>query len=362
MSSLLEVQLATDAARLKGKPQLLAHKYDRMKASSFAFLRGALPLWAEVLHREPRILEGLPGEGTIVGDLHLENFGTFRTSAGWVFHVNDFDETRQGPWAYDVLRLLTSIELSADAKGVSAKKACRAALDGFAMEQVPAPPHSVEKLLAHAEQMTTKKLFEKRLASNTSFKTNDKQPVAPKELIAQVPRALELWRRSLPTEEAPSKKEVEVLDVRRRISGTGSLGVERLIALTQGDAHGPWIIDIKASRGCVAADVVEGMRRCLPDAPLRYGAGELGPDTVMVHPLAPGEEKIDVAALGSHGFENLCLHTGALAGQALRSGSSGDFKQWGHSAERDLLERASHLAQIHRDTYVAFLKQLKSHH
>jgi hypothetical protein len=357
VSSLLEVQYSVDAARLKGREKLLDHKYERMSGSAFAFLRGAVPLWAEALKRD-KLLDGLSGEGTLVGDLHLENYGTFFTGDGWIFHVNDFDETHQGPWAYDVLRLLTSIQLSADLKGIDAKKACHEALDGSCSEKPGDPPHSVEKLLKHAAGVDMKKLYAKRLKSPKELLHSDRQPPAPEAVAAHVPRALELWRRSLPTDEAPAKKAIEVLDVRRRITGCGSLGVERVVVLTHGDDHGPWIIDVKAARGCVAADVVEALRRCLPAAPFRFGAGELGPATVMVHPLAPGEEKIDAASLGTHGFEHLCRYAGALAAEVHRRGASGTFEAWGHHAQKDLLERASHLAEVHRDAYAAFCKRL----
>jgi hypothetical protein len=358
VQAVLDVQLKTDAERLKGRPGLLQHKYERMSASPFAFLRGAVPLWAAALHREPKLLEGLPGEGTLVGDLHLENFGTFFTDEGWLFHINDFDETHQGPWAYDVLRLLTSIELSAEQLAVSAKTACRDALDGYCDEEPTKMPHRVEKVLEHAAQVGPKKLFEKRLAGPKKLKENDRQPPAPKEAVGHVPRALELWRRSLPTDEAPSKKAVEVLDVRRRITGCGSLGVERLVVLTQGDGDGPWIVDVKAARGCVAADVVEALRRCLPAAPYRFGAGELGGVTVMVHPLAPGEEKIDATQLSTHGVEHLCRYAGWLAADAHRRGASGRLAHWGHGTQKDLLERASYLAEVHRRAYAAFRKRI----
>jgi uncharacterized protein (DUF2252 family) len=357
MQALLDLQLAVDAQRLKGREKLLDHKYERMSASPFSFLRGAVPLWAEALRRE-KALEGLPGEGTLVGDLHLENYGTFFTGDGFIFHVNDFDEAHTGPWAYDVLRLLTSIELSAEQKGLDPKKPCREALDGYCSAEKPKdPPHSVVRLLKHAQGVGMKKLYAKRLASSTKLAENDRQPPAPPQVVEHVPRALELWRRSLPTDEAPSKKSIEVLDVRRRITGCGSLGVERVVVLTAGDKQGPWIIDVKAARGCVAADVVEALRRCLPAAPYRFGAGELGAATVMVHPLAPGEEKIDATALGANGFEHLCRYAGILAADVHHRGASGDFKAWGHGTQKDVLDRAARLAAVHREAYAVFVKR-----
>jgi hypothetical protein len=77
-----------------------------------------------------------------------------------------------------------------------------------------------------------------------------------------------------------------------------------------------------------------------------------------VHPLFPGEEKIDATALGDHGFEHLCRYAGSLAAEVHRRGSSGRFHAWGHGAQKDLLERASHLAELHREAYKTFLKRL----
>ena len=44
-----------------------------------------------------------------VGDLHIENFGTWRDSEGrLVWGVNDFDETWRLPYTQDLVRLTTS--------------------------------------------------------------------------------------------------------------------------------------------------------------------------------------------------------------------------------------------------------------
>jgi hypothetical protein len=48
-----------------------------------------------------------------VGDLHLENFGTWRDADGrLVWGVNDFDEAAQMPYTLDLVRLVASIQLA----------------------------------------------------------------------------------------------------------------------------------------------------------------------------------------------------------------------------------------------------------
>ena len=75
-----------------------------------------------------------PGTGGVVGDLHLENFGTFRSASGFTFHVNDFDESFDGPWTFDVLRLLVSTLLAREALGCTGAEVLALAetvLDGY---------------------------------------------------------------------------------------------------------------------------------------------------------------------------------------------------------------------------------------
>jgi uncharacterized protein DUF2252 len=88
-------------------------KHERMAESVFSFLRATfyrwLQLWEDVcadLQRVPRILS--------VGDLHVENFGTWRDTDGrLVWGINDFDEACLYPYTLDLVRLATSALLAA---------------------------------------------------------------------------------------------------------------------------------------------------------------------------------------------------------------------------------------------------------
>src|SRR5205814_7118322 len=113
--------IAIDAAKTARHPHLFDHKVDRMCAGPLAFLRGSAPLFYELLDRHPALADGFPGEGWLVGDCHLENFGAYRTDPlrtgraaskqgdRVVFDLNDFDDAFVGPWRLDVLRLVTSL-------------------------------------------------------------------------------------------------------------------------------------------------------------------------------------------------------------------------------------------------------------
>jgi Uncharacterized protein conserved in bacteria (DUF2252) len=85
-------------------------KHTRMAASAFAFLRGSYPVWldrfgADAAHDAPPV-------PLSVGDLHVENFGTWLAPAGEAFGVNDYDETGAAPFTNDLVRLATSAVLA----------------------------------------------------------------------------------------------------------------------------------------------------------------------------------------------------------------------------------------------------------
>jgi uncharacterized protein (DUF2252 family) len=101
---------------------LLPIRYDRMRQSPFAFLRGAAAIMAADLAATP--VSGLTVQAC--GDCHLANFGTFASPEGTpVFDVNDFDETLPAPFEWDLKRLATSFAVDGRSRSLPAK-ACRA--------------------------------------------------------------------------------------------------------------------------------------------------------------------------------------------------------------------------------------------
>ena len=98
-------------ARIPTVASARVDKHARMAAAPFAFLRATYPRWAQrvaVLAADP------PGPRVVaVGDLHVENFGTWRDAEGrLVWGVNDLDEVDVLPAAHDLLRLATSALLA----------------------------------------------------------------------------------------------------------------------------------------------------------------------------------------------------------------------------------------------------------
>jgi uncharacterized protein (DUF2252 family) len=105
-------------------PELVRLKVARMAASPFAFFRGTFHLFArDILDHGMEALPALSTAGAdldLVGDLHSENYGTFKAADGRVhYDVNDFDETTRGRFTFDVARLATSLFLAGREIGLS---------------------------------------------------------------------------------------------------------------------------------------------------------------------------------------------------------------------------------------------------
>ena len=69
-----------------------------------------------------------------MGDLHVENFGTWRDTDGrLVWGVNDFDEASLFPYTMDLVRLATSALLAARERrlAMKPKEAATAILEGY---------------------------------------------------------------------------------------------------------------------------------------------------------------------------------------------------------------------------------------
>jgi uncharacterized protein DUF2252 len=108
-------------------------KHERMAASALLFLRGTFYRWAQ---QWPEACPELAGAPLVlaVGDLHVENFGTWRDAEGrLVWGINDVDEAWRLPYTNDLTRLATSALLAIKARRLAAspRDACDAILEGY---------------------------------------------------------------------------------------------------------------------------------------------------------------------------------------------------------------------------------------
>ncbi len=111
----------------------LAFKHEQMALAPFPFLRSTFYRWVQLWAVTCPELARAPGV-LAVGDLHTENFGTWRDTEGrLIWGINDFDEAFPMAYTNDLVRLATSARLSISAGTLilTPRAACNAILEGY---------------------------------------------------------------------------------------------------------------------------------------------------------------------------------------------------------------------------------------
>src|SRR5262244_2815642 len=104
-----------------------------MREEVFPFFRATFYRWIQVW---PEICSELVAAPKVlsIGDLHVENFGTWRDAEGrLVWGMNDFDEAYPLPYTNDLVRLATSAMLARRERrmNVGRQGMCAAILEGY---------------------------------------------------------------------------------------------------------------------------------------------------------------------------------------------------------------------------------------
>src|ERR1700688_1107109 len=111
----------------------LDRKHALMAEAPFPFLRATFYRWAQTW---PEVCPKVAAAPDVlgVGDLHVENFGTWRDIEGrLIWGVNDFDEACRLPYTCDLVRLATSAHLAIGASRLTLQlgQACKLILSGY---------------------------------------------------------------------------------------------------------------------------------------------------------------------------------------------------------------------------------------
>jgi len=198
----------------------LRTKHEAMKSSAFRFLRATYYRWAQIwpkvcpdLAKSPQVLA--------VGDLHVENFGTWRDIEGrLIWGVNDFDEAYPLPYANDLLRLAVSAHLASEAGqlALKGKNICAAILDGYTEGmRAEGQPHVLSETHTWLRQIA-----ESELRDPVRFWA--KMSALPTVKGDTPAGAVDALEHLMP---APGTQ----YRLARRVAGLGNLGHARLVAL-----------------------------------------------------------------------------------------------------------------------------------
>ena len=195
-------------------------KHRRMAESPFPFLRATFYRWVQ---RWPEVCPDLAAAPVAlsVGDLHIENFGTWRDAEGrLVWGINDFDEAYPVPYTNDLVRLATSTILAVRCNHLSLdpQDACAAILAGYreTLDQGGCP-----FVLAQRHQWLRDQAYSDLRDPLAFWDKLDQLPAIKETIAPEVIAGLERW---LP-EKGLSYRLVH------RIAGLGSLGRQRFVAL-----------------------------------------------------------------------------------------------------------------------------------
>ncbi len=238
MPTLVEKIQAYNKGRI---PEFLEMKYQFMKEDVFRFYRGTCHLFYEDLAKN--ITWKDQTKCWISGDLHLENFGTYKGDNRVVyFDMNDFDEALLAPATWEGIRLLTSIYVASGVVGFdenTAEELVKTCIATYVEALKSGKALSVEKETAHGllKYFLQKVRLRKESAFVLARITVKKKPRSIIDDIktfeikhgkAKLIAKLEEW-----LEKNLNEKKYSVLDIAHRVAGTGSVGIRRYVALVE---------------------------------------------------------------------------------------------------------------------------------
>ena len=311
------------------RPELVARKYRAMSRDPFVFFRGTAHLfWEDWASMGGTALDDDAPLAWCCGDLHLENFGSYRGDNGLAyFDLNDFDEAALAPATRDTARFLTSTCLAAEALGLSAQTVRQleaSFLDGYASALATGKARWIERsiatgwireLLRSVETRTQRQLLDERTIvrdGRRRLRVDDKRTF--RLTIAERRRVAQSIARFAARQ--PDAGFYRVLDVVGRIAGTGSLGVPRYAVLIRGEyRRDERILDVKAARPSALAvnlessladrqpakrnhadRVMQVQRRMQAIPPDLLSGMAVGSKPFVVRELQPVADRLDLAA------------------------------------------------------------------
>ena len=246
-------------------PDLVPIRHGRMAASPWSYYRGAAAVMAADLASRPH--SGLMVQ--LCGDAHVLNFGLWATPERQLsFDLRDFDETLAGPFEWDVMRMVASLQVLARDHGMTnakdADRAVRAALGGYRTriahyadarfldiwyeqttaedllsvvvdeerEDIAARIHKRARKRSNvgaAKKFTEVVNGRRRLVEAPPFRIRDDR--ADRDIVEDV---FATYRSSLPEERRYLLDRYSFVDVVRQVVGVGSVGMRVYLVLLQG--------------------------------------------------------------------------------------------------------------------------------
>ncbi|HWF19421.1 MAG TPA: DUF2252 family protein [Verrucomicrobiae bacterium] len=308
-------------------------KHSQMREDVFCFLRATYYRWAQIFPEACPALANDP-QPLAVGDLHVENFGTWRDSDGrLVWGVNDFDECARLPFGHDLVRLAVSAFLAIDDGdlGLTKGAAVTAILEGYnGSLKISGKPFvlvdrsSALRTMAR-ERLNNPERFWAKMVSH---------PPVRQTVPASALRAI---RELLPERNLPLK-------FLHRIAGLGSLGKQRFTgvgnwrggpivreakALTVSACH--WTHGGKGNGPIHYEEILRRAVRC-PDPMVRvrgtWLVRRLSPDCFRIRLSNLPQKRDERELLYSMGWETANIHLGTVKPNILLDNLKRKSRTW----------------------------------
>jgi uncharacterized protein (DUF2252 family) len=312
-------------------PNILAKKYTKMRKDAFVFCRGTCHLFYRDFPIDSSL--NLAPATWICGDLHVENFGTYKGDNRQIyFGINDFDEGVLAPCTWDIARLLTSIFLAVDSLSLvgdslflknqsSGQQLAESFLNSYADELTTGRIAAIgedntQGIVADLLQDIQRRKRSELLNERTKLIKSTRQLKFDTEKILKVSRqrqervtqAISSWAK---TQINPDF--FEVLDVGFRLAGTGSLGVDRYLILVAGkdSPDRNYLLDFKQQLNSSlqpylsneqpqwinqATRVMKAQQLVQPAPPAVLAAIEFNGNSYLLRELQPTQDKIELKA------------------------------------------------------------------
>lgn len=390
----------------------------RMLVSPFAFYRSAAGVMAADLAPTP--VTGLTAQ--LIGDAHLSNFGLYASpERRLVFDANDFDETLDGPWDWDVKRLAASFMIAAQhrelggaacarvtARSVESYREAMTELAGMRTLDVWYDHLSIDDLREIGDRTSKgRRRFDRVEAQARSrhslqalrkltvdvdgeYRFRSAPPLLfplrelpgetdPAALEAIAHNTFEVYRATLADDRRHLLDRFRLVDIAVKVVGVGSVGTRCLVLLLEGrDREDPLMLQVKEATTSALEQhlapspyenrgqrVVEGQRlmQAASDIFLGWTASERGRD-FYVRQLLDGKASYDPEAADVDGlfrYAGLCGWT--LARAHARSGDAVAIAAYlgrGDTFDRALTTFAERYATQNRQDYDAFAAAVRS--
>lgn len=318
-------------------------KHLNMAKAAFPFFRATFYRWAQwwpiacpELAQGPKVLA--------VGDLHIDNFGTWRDLEGrLIWGVNDFDEAWPAAYSVDLVRLLASSYLAIDEEQLSlTRKRANSAMEAGYRDSIAkggnpfvlAEHHRWLRLLA-LNKLRDPVHFWEKIQACPRYKGN-----LPADVMTMI-------RDSMPFRAKDYK-------LKTRIAGLGSLGHPRVLALaTWHSAHvvreakqltpSAWIwsqhlkTDVVLSRKLI--DTAIRIRDPHVHFAEHWLVRRLAPDCSHIELSTLPETRDEERLLYCMGWETANIHLGSeRAISGIKRDLSRSKNRWLHKAAKSMLK------------------------